>query len=297
MEKLDLSWLKIPELDKINLMKRTEWDRNFALNFGRDLSKAFQDKLRFQYEHKQNYIIDIFGESGSTKSYAAISLAGQSPSPPVIEQIFFRLDDLNKYMPKLDQGATIIMDERVQVYGVGRQRLDAEYTLMMETLRKKQINFWIVSPLVRAKEHAFFLIRALRLTDYKTISYVELDNTMLECMGHLKIPHPEKIVGKKFVKAYEDKKDSFLATVLKKKSTDYLSAFAYEVIDSKPFTDLETLLKEKARKKKKMFSGIPHKLLMELANAKFPNLRRNIEVRTIVDKIHYEGISKRGWTG
>lgn len=81
MEKLDLSWLKIPELDKINLMKRTEWDRNFALNFGRDLSKAFQDKLRFQYEHKQNYIIDIFGESGSTKSYAAISLAGQSPSP------------------------------------------------------------------------------------------------------------------------------------------------------------------------------------------------------------------------
>jgi len=219
------------------------------------------------------------------------------PPPPCIDTIFFRLEDIDAYLPKLKPGQTVMVDERVQVYGIGAKRLDAEYTLMMESLRKRKINFFIIAPIPRARRHAYFLIKGMRLTDFKTVSFCELQDVDLSCLGHLKFPHPQliKCIGKKFLDKYETKKDEFLDTVQRKKSVDYLRVYAEEVMKTKKFKQMEDIYRNAANEKGSPLRGVPSRVLMEMVNEKFPDLRRNVECVKVADYIFSIKVLNHEW--
>lgn len=293
---LDLSRVEAPEIDMDMLKRRREEDPIFSEHFGKNYTRKILDKFEYQYKHKQNVIINTWGQPRSTKTYTNISLPAQTSYPITsIDTIFFKLEDINDYMPHLKECDTVLHDEHDEAFGVGTKRLELEYVRMIETMGKRRINFFITSPLPRARQHSYFLIQALRLIDYKMdISYNELTDNRFSTIGHLRVINP-MILNRKLVDEYEKKKDAFLDTVQKKKSSDYLSEMAYAVIDSEEFKYLEDLYKSKAKKKKKDFIGMPFKAIIEVINEKHPELRRNIECRTIAEKIIHSKIIKREW--
>jgi hypothetical protein len=130
------------------------------------------------------------------------------------------------------------------------------------------------------------------LTDYKTVSYLELQDVSMNCIGHLTIPHPAKILGNKFMTEYEKKKDDFLDTVQKLNSVDYLSTIAQQVVKNKTFLKMEMLYR-KAKGDK--FRGIPEKKLKEIVNIIHPELRRNNECITIAEKIGQMKVLSEEW--
>jgi hypothetical protein len=179
---------------------------------------------------------------------------------------------------------------------------------MVETLGKREINWFITSPIPRAVKHSYFLIRALRLIDYRdtikvgdheegVLSYVELTDNRFNTLGHLRIINPRllKTIGNKFMDAYEKKKDDFLDTVQRKKGGDYLSEIAYEVMDSEGFKAFEEVLKRAAKKKNKDYKGMRFADVYEIVNELHPELRGNIEAKTIADKIIHKSIMSKGW--
>jgi hypothetical protein len=99
---LDLSTIDAPEIDKD--MVRLEREKNpiFAERFGHNYTKKLVDKFDYQYKHKQNVIINSWGQPRSTKTYSNISLSGQTEYPiNNVDLIFFKIDDLNEYLPHL----------------------------------------------------------------------------------------------------------------------------------------------------------------------------------------------------
>lgn len=297
-EDLDLSWLKLPDFDKIKLEERARIDSYFRENFHKDLTDIIIQKLKFQEENEQNIIIDCYGEPGSGKSYTAIYLAWLMAKIGkkrfTANTIFFRLDDINAYLPNLEWGSKIVVDERVPVFGTGAKRLDQQYILMMETLRKKQVSFFIVAPLPRAVEYAHFLVHSLRLTDFKTLNIVEIQTNEFDCLGHMIIPNPAEF-DKNLIEEYERKKDAFLESVRLAKKEDYLSAYTNEVMNSEEFLRAESIFKSESIEKKRKFRGIPKGILLEIINAKFPELRRNIEAKTISEQIRQRKITSGEW--
>jgi hypothetical protein len=297
-EELDLSWLKLPDFDKLKLEERARIDSYFRENFHKDLTDTIIQKLKFQEENEQNIIIDCYGEPGSGKSYTAIYLAWLMAKIGkkrfTADTIFFRLDDINAYLPNLEWGSKIVVDERVPVFGTGAKRLDQQYILMMETLRKKQVSFFIVAPLPRAVEYAHFLVHSLRLTDFKTLNIVEIQTNEFDCLGHMVIPNPSKF-DKNLIEEYERKKDAFLESVRLAKKEDYLSAYTNEVMNSEEFLRAESIFKSESIEKKRKFRGIPKGILLEIINAKFPELRRNIEAKTISEQIRQRKIISGEW--
>ena len=297
-EELDLSWLKLPDFDKLKLEERARIDSYFRENFQKDLTDTIIQKLKFQEENEQNIIIDCYGEPGSGKSYTAIYLAWLmakiGKKKFTADTIFFRLDDINAYLPNLEWGSKIVVDERVPVFGTGAKRLDQQYILMMETLRKKQVSFFIVAPLPRAVEYAHFLVHSLRLTDFKTLNIVEIQTNEFDCLGHMVILNPAKF-DKNLIEEYERKKDAFLESVRLAKKEDYLSAYTNEVMNSEEFLRAESIFKSESIEKKRKFRGIPKGILLEIINAKFPELRRNIEAKTISEQIRQRKIISGEW--
>jgi len=297
-EELDLSWLKLPDFDKLKLEERARIDSYFRENFQKDLTDTIIQKLKFQEENEQNIIIDCYGEPGSGKSYTAIYLAWLmakiGKKKFTADTIFFRLDDINAYLPNLEWGSKIVVDERVPVFGTGAKRLDQQYILMMETLRKKQVSFFIVAPLPRAVEYAHFLVHSLKLTDFKTLNIVEIQTNEFDCLGHMVILNPAKF-DKNLIEEYERKKDAFLESVRLAKKEDYLSAYTNEVMNSEEFLRAESIFKSESIEKKRKFRGIPKGILLEIINAKFPELRRNIEAKTISEQIRQRKIISGEW--
>lgn len=311
---LDLSDLKeyTPKIDLDLIQRRFNEEYSFQTYFPHNSTKEILDKMEFQYSHDQNFIINSHGQPRSFKTYNNFSLPLQTSHPiEDIETVFFRLEDLNEYAPHLHPCDSILSDEHDEAFGVGAKRLELEYVRMVETLGKRKINWFITSPIARARKHAYFLIRALRLADYRetinvkdaetgknrkegVIGYSELTDNKDNTIGHLRVINP-RILNNKLIDAYEKKKDDFLDSVQRKNTGDYLSEMAYIVIDTDLFKAFESKLKASAKKKKKEFFGMSFHTILEIVNEKYPELRRNIEAQTIARKIMHVGVIKRGW--
>lgn len=309
---LDLGELKkyTPKIDLDLIQRRFNEEYCFQTYFPHNSTKEILDKMEFQYGHGQNFIINSWGQPRSFKTYNNFSLPLQTSHPiEDIETVFFRLEDLNEYAPHLHPCDSILSDEHDEAFGVGAKRLELEYVRMVETLGKRKINWFITSPIARARKHAYFLIHALRLADYRetitvkdkdgehkegVIGYSELTDNHDNTIGHLRIINP-RILNNKLMDQYEKKKDAFLDTVQRKNTGDYLSEMAYVVIDTDAFKAFETKLKVKAKKHKKDFMGMNFNTILELVNEKYPELRRNVEAKTIAQKIIHVGVIKRGW--
>jgi hypothetical protein len=298
MAQLDLSHLDLPVLDVDEFERRKLYDMDFYNNFGRDKTSALFEKINRQMSSRRNYILGIYGLPGTVKSYDGMEIIGEANLNLNIDTIFFRVEDIDKYRPKLKPRDVVVSDENVPIYGTGEKRLEADYKLMIETLRKEQICFFLISVRPRAIDHCWHLIQALQLVDEdRQMSYSELQNNQMDCIGHIELQNPlhSKYVGRDFIEQYEEKKDQFLAEVKKLKSTDYLSEYAYKVIDSDDFKNMDNQGRKGSEKSKTPYRGIHKPLLRELVNILYPNLRRNNEVDVIVEKIRAIMILKRKW--
>lgn len=293
-----LEGVGLPNLDCITFNKRRYEDPTFDRNFPNNLTQDFLDKVNYQKNLGKNFIMSYYGLQGSTKSYSAMTLTGMSEWNLEIDNVFFKLEDIDKHTSHFHAGDVVLRDEWEKAKGVGSSRLEDEYALKIETLRKRQVSFVIVSVLPRALDYSFYFIQTLGLVDEKRkISYCELQERItLDTLGHLKVPWLGDIMGKKFVKAYEDKKDDYLQTVLHKKSVDYITDWANEIVRSEMFLKLEKQEKDIAdHAKKGSFKGIPWKRLLEIVNDFHPELNRNTEARAVTDRIVYIGIVQRSW--
>jgi hypothetical protein len=305
-DELNLGSIDAPKIDKDLVMRRFNEDYGFQTYFPHNYTRELLDKCDYQYSHNQNVIFNTWGQPRSTKTYTNFSIPMQTKYPiESIDTVFFRLEDLNEQAPKLHPCDTILSDEHDEAFGVGAKRLELEYVRMVETLGKRKINWFITSPIARARKHAYFLIHAMRLIDYRetievgkekegVLSYCELTDNKDNTIGHLRVINP-RVFNNKLMDAYEKKKDEFLDTVQRKKTGDYLSEMAYIVIDMDAFKIFEEKLKDKAKKNKKDFMGMNFNTVLELVNEKYPELRRNIEARTIAQKIIHEGVMRRNW--
>lgn len=289
--------LDLPALDGVEINKRWINDYDFQRYFTIDRTSQWIEKMNWQHDHGQNMIQSFYGQQGSTKSYTGMAAVAMTKLHLDLDNLFFKLEDLEKQKPKLHAGDVVIQDEWVKVFGVGRERLDTEYALMIESLRKRQVSFFIISVMPRAVDYAFFLVNCLRLYIPKKFSIVELQDTRMETLGHLRIPYLGKLMGEKFVDAYEQKKDDFLAIVLRRKNVDYLGEWASEIIESEGFKNIEMKHKEKAEEKHRYFYGIPFNKLIEITNAAHPELRTNIEAKQVAHRIQYfcESRKKDPW--
>lgn len=310
---LDLGELKkyTPKIDLDLIERRFNEEYCFQTYFPHNATKELLDKTEFQYSHDQNFIINSWGQPRSFKTYNNFSIPFQTSHPiESIDTIFFRLEELNEYLPKLHPFDTILHDEHDEAFGVGAKRLELEYVRMVETLGKRKINWFITSPIARARKHAYFLIHALRLADYREtidvktpdgkihkegcLGYSELTDNHDNTIGHLRIINP-RCLNNKLMDQYEKKKDDFLDEVQHKKTGDYLSEMAYVVIDTDAFKAFENKLKAKSKNRKKDFMGLNFNTVLELVNEKYPELRRNVEAKTVAQKIIHVGVIKRGW--
>jgi hypothetical protein len=312
---LDLSSIDAPSIDFDMLTMEREENPIFEAHFGTNYTKKLIEKFDYQYEHNQNVIINSWGQPRSTKTYSNISLAGQTDYPvDNIDLIFFKIDELNEYLPRLKPNDTIIQDEHDEVFGTGTKRLELEYVRMVETLGKRMINWFITSPIPRAIKHSYFLIRALRLIDYSdtievldtstkkkhkegTLSYVELTDNRFNTLGHLRIINPRllKTVGNKFMDAYEHKKNDFLDTIQRKHGGSYLSEMALGIMDSEQFKNFEEIVKKLLAKEKKKYKGLKYNDVYAIVNEVHPELRGNIEAKTIANTIIHKSITSKGW--
>lgn len=298
MQKVNLKTLPMPELYRLELQERSQYDLDFANKGSIDRTAMLVDAFKYQQAHKQNTIWGVYGKGRSGKTYCVFGITYEAECPPTLDTVFFPLEDVSEYLPHLKEGDTAVRDEAgIVPHGAGSKRLEDEYTALIEIMGKKRINFVIISHIPRAVDHVHYFTEGLRLFDkVNDCSYCALQFNDFRTIGHLKIKNPEHTIGKKFIDAYEKKKDDFLNDFLRKNNKDYLSNYALEVIDSEAFMKIEDIFKAKCKKKKRDFAGIPHSYIKELVNMSHPELRRNNEVNAIVDKVYIESVLNRGWS-
>jgi hypothetical protein len=302
---LDLGRLKgeTPELDLDMIQRRYNTDFMFQTYFSLNYTTKLLAKFEWQYKHNQNVIINSWGQPRSSKTYNNISLTLQTSYPlENADTIFFKLEDLNEYLPHLKPYDTVVHDEHDEAFGVGTKRLELEYVRMIETLGKRKINWFITSPIPRAQKHSYFLIQALRLFDYKWhfkikgedeggLSYSELTDNRKNTIGHLRMVHP-RLLNNNLIEEYEKKKNDFLDTVQRKSGKDYLADMAHEIMDNEKFKDFEEIVKKALKKR---YKGLKYNDVYAIVNEMHPELRGNIEAKTIANAIIHYSIAKRGW--
>lgn len=292
-----LAKLEIPELQKYKLQKRMEHDPSLRDDFWNDLTTYFFDEMKFNEAHEMNILVFCWGDSRSGKSLATLSIASQTTKkPPTIDNVFFMLEDLNKAMPRIESKTSVFMDDRFETYGMGQQRLEAEWRLATETLGMREINFFVSRPSPMASTSFHYLIWAMKLIDKQNeINYVALQDTSYRTIGHLELKHPRHFLGDEFIRQYLEKKNKFLDLVQQKDGIDPISEFYTIVINSPRFQEIEAKAKEI---KGKRFTGLSKGIMKEIIAGipKLRHLRRNVEVDAIIEQVKMRCCLERGWS-
>jgi hypothetical protein len=136
----------------INIMNRLKQNISFKIVFKYDLTnrlmKDFKNIIDPNHRFSQNFIINLFGETGSSKSMTAISLGLQMFEDFTSHNVFFFDQQILDNVHKFDRDSFIIRDENPQkaIKGVGSSRTAQQITVLAETCRKYGLNLCFIEP-------------------------------------------------------------------------------------------------------------------------------------------------------
>jgi hypothetical protein len=253
----------------------------------------------------QNVIISIFGETGLGKSYVAISLCElicklreshgfKTGTEWSDDHIHFDISELLDRLKYAKPGESFILDEQTTFFGTGSQYVIEQLGNIEMTCRKRQVNFFFCSPVVRTHYHNYvfepYLTRwpKQRCTvldkEYipygKTICFVYSNTSKkyLDPIGHVVVNHPKNL---KVLRKYEKRKDKYIKEVLKGESINIermIQDITEKFLNSE-YKNIVRYKKEVKRILRKHFvpGGMPNTMIDEIATEIMMRLREDDE--------------------
>lgn len=214
----DFELMPIQEAQFDRKKKREE---DFELYSELNYNRKMEEELRRRVVRQKNLIISIFGETGSGKSYAGLSMG------KLLNEIFkdeknvdgdlyyfFRTQDILENLKKMSAGDVVIMDEQVGTTGSGSHRRRTQLKAVEETLRADQINFIFIAPGVRTHKHHFIL--EMGGIDYENgVSKALVWTKNQDLLGYITLRKPPENI----VDEYEEANEKFRESI-RKQDTD-----------------------------------------------------------------------------
>lgn len=180
-------------------------------------------RMRFNYTYKlheelkyrtsgRNAIISIYGQTGSGKSRSALALAEyinrlyHTKNKPCI---YFTPQEALEALPQLPTPNTVEIDEQIEQWGAGSQRIEKEITNLEETIRAKCVSLIFCSP--RLQSHvAHFVLETYAYDEKSNLNklIIYAPDTR-EPLGYVIIRGPSGTI----LKEYSEKKDGFLGKI------------------------------------------------------------------------------------
>lgn len=292
--------LPIPMLDKQRLQSRLDEQLSMQKAFSKEynLTDALHDFIQDRLERQQaNVYLDVYGLTGTAKTYGSLYLCAKHMPGFTNEQIFFGAREILQGISMLKPKTLILNDDKTRDFGMGTSRRLSEYMNIIQVVRKYQISLinTATSPRLFALAHymleSLYIDRERRVSRFavQTCSSGGMDRMGITTLGYAEFPHPDTVLPPEAITEYERRKDIFIEQNLRKKGSDDIDTAAREVIESPEFQVLEQqYLRTKQRK-------IPKKVIIELVATKYNYLNRNNEVHQIADRISIIGLLERQW--
>lgn len=235
---------QLPPIDNDEDMRLKASNLQYALMTKRNINQLFISHCLFRFNHNANIIVSIIGQTGTGKSYAALSLAEFFSellnSNFDIKNLDYDINSILKRINEFKKDNTVIMDEQTEEFGAGSGSLRMELKNFEETMRKRRINFIYCSPSLRTHTHQFVLktygidyeLKLSRLLVYK--NYLTGNEIPL---GYITLALPSKHL----IDEYEKKKDEFLDMVQKREThiQKVKEKIAEELIKDKKYLSLK----------------------------------------------------------
>ena len=177
----------------------------------KNVTDIFRDDILFRITNQDQSIISYYGETGSGKSMAAVRTGEM-----IVEEcnskvhVCFLAEEVNQAIKSDVSGRNdvVMLDERVQEFGVGSGRQLAQLGNIEATLRKLQLHFFYVAPELFQHLHKAVIqmwdIDRENETSRGILQGTELYNPTP--FGYVLFQLPSK----ELLKEYDLKKDKFL---------------------------------------------------------------------------------------
>lgn len=228
---------------KTELRFRGSSDWNFARALYRNLSKTLKLELDYALQDESNSVIVIHGPMGGGKSTVALSIANhvvfiaKEKFPTSRLWITWSNDETVRIIEKVQPGDVILQDEIVRQGGEDSLTIKNQLLNISETIRKAQISFIYVSPVLKGMENCCnFVLYTLEKDRKKGRNRVIVhDGEELKPLGYAWIP---KLNDPELEAKYETLKDSYIREVQEQRG------FSFVKIDQERLEkDLERLWK------------------------------------------------------
>jgi ABC-type dipeptide/oligopeptide/nickel transport system ATPase component len=282
--------------DQIELKEAT--DMTFSRFADEDYSDYFWNLLseRSDPNVEHSIICSIVGTQGSGKSLSAISMACYMTNEFNVDNIYFGYDQLVYNRHKLKPNSVVIVDEQSEQYGLDSHRISVILQNLKEQLRKKSIHFFFCAPVLYPESKSSMYIIETMFIDFQTQEcYAALKTRDNLTLGHIRIPHPLKILGdgrslatKELIAAYQAKKDEHLEKVLGQKNMDIFEERAEQVMQHALFLKAEKIYKKK-------MGYIPQSTVVQIINKIYPEYQAGVVPLEIAGRIRLDKELSGDW--
>jgi len=192
---INLSLLPKETRDQIELKEATD------MTFNRFVDEAYSDiwwnllAERADPDYQHSMLASLVGGQGSGKSNAAISMCCFMDPTFNVDRIYFGYDELVKDRHKLQPNTAVLVDEQSELFGLDSHRVSIVLQNLKEQLRKKSIHFFFCSPtLYPESKTSMYIIETMFIDFEEQECYAALKTREGLTLGHIKIPHPLKIL-------------------------------------------------------------------------------------------------------
>jgi hypothetical protein len=278
-EPLDLKGLDKETVDRLEIKEdqETTFDRVIDYDYTDQMFQTIEGRRSKATNH--SYITTWVGQQGSSKSWSAISVSGLLDDKFSVDRIFFSYDDLVNKRKLLKEHCAVLVDEQTASFGMDSNRVMIILNALKEQLRKKSIHMAFCSPTLHSEyQSSMYVFETLFINYDKREAVAAYKTRDLHCLGHVHIPSPEKIVGKDFMKAYEEKKDAHLDRLTGQRSVDEIEERAQLIMSSPLFKSAELIYLRKR-------GFIPMNMLMQVVGKVAPEYKQSIIAAEIASRI------------
>ena len=247
-------------------------------------------------DRQQSFVASCSGIQGSGKSMAAISMCCMLDPNFSMSNCFFSYDDLVRNRAKLKPGSAVLVDEQSELYGLDSHRINIILSNLKEQLRKKSIHFIFCAPILYSEHQSSMFLFETIFIDYEGKEcYVAMKTRDGLTLGHVRIPHPLKILedgcslaSQELMDAYQKKKDEHLEKVLGNAEYDEFEVRAKAVMEHPLFLKAEKLYKRK-------MGYIPNQTLIQVINKIFPDYNAGVVPLEIAGRIKLDKELSGDW--
>ena len=237
----------------------------------------------------ESHLFQFAGGVVTHNSLAAISMACYMDSNMTVDNIYFGYDQLVYNRHKLKPNSVVIVDEQSEQYGLDSHRISVILQNLKEQLRKKSIHFFFCAPVLYPESKSSMYLLETIFVDFETQEcYAALKTRDGLTLGHIRIPHPLKLLGdgrslatKELLAAYQAKKDEHLEKVLGQKNMDIFEERAVQVMQHALFLKAEKIYKKK-------MGYIPQSTVVQIINKIYPEYQAGVVPLEIAGRIRLD---------